>query len=75
MSSDQADPAHGDPIKSHRLLTVSEAAEVIHCHEETIRRAYLARQLKVQRFGVRSIRIDPDELRSWLARGAPTRAA
>lgn len=57
-----------------RLLTVKEAAEIVRCHEETIRRAYLARQLRVQRVGVRSVRIYHQDLRRWLADGAPTRA-
>ena len=34
-----------------QFLTVAEAAECVGCCEETIRRAYLARQLDVLRFG------------------------
>lgn len=56
-------------------LTVKQAAAVVSCCEETIRRAYLSRQLKVERIGRRSIRIPVSELREWLARGGPTQAA
>lgn len=37
-----------------RLLTVFEVAELVGCHEESVRRAYLCGQLKRQRFGVRN---------------------
>jgi excisionase family DNA binding protein len=57
------------------LLTVSAAAECVGCCEETIRRAYLARQLDVLRFGARSVRIRPSALFVWLERGGKTTAA
>jgi predicted DNA-binding transcriptional regulator AlpA len=56
-----------------RLLTASEVAAFVGCHEESVRRAYLSGQLKRQRFGVRSCRFDPTDVRDWIARGAPTR--
>ena len=58
---------------THRLLTASEVAAFVGCHEESVRRAYLCGQLKRQRFGVRSCRFDPADVRDWIARGAPTR--
>jgi excisionase family DNA binding protein len=58
-----------------QLLTVAEAAECVGCCEETIRRAYLARQLDVLRFGARRVRIRPSALVAWLERGGKTTAA
>lgn len=58
-----------------QFLTVAEAAECIGCCEETIRRAYLARQLDVLRFGARRVRIRPAALIAWLERGGKTTAA
>jgi excisionase family DNA binding protein len=52
-----------------RLLTVAEAAQWVDCCEETIRRAHLARQLDVLRFGARRVRIRPAALIAWLERG------
>ena len=57
------------------LMTVKSAAIRIGCCEETIRRAYLAQQLQVERLGDRNIRIRPDELQAWLVRGGKTTAA
>lgn len=61
------------PPLENRLLTASEVAAFVGCHEESVRRAYLSGQLKRQRFGVRSCRFDPTEVKDWIARGAPTR--
>jgi excisionase family DNA binding protein len=58
-----------------QLLTVAEAADCVGCCEETIRRAYLARQLSVLRFGARRVRIRPSALVAWLERGGKTTAA
>jgi predicted DNA-binding transcriptional regulator AlpA len=58
---------------ANRLLTASEVAAFVGCHEESVRRAYLSGQLKRRRFGVRSCRFDPIDVRDWIARGAPTR--
>ena len=58
-----------------QLLTVAEAAECVGCCQETIRRAYLARQLDVLRFGARRVRIRPSALVAWLERGGKTTAA
>ena len=57
----------------NRLLTASEVAAFVGCHEESVRRAYQSGQLKRQRFGVRSCRFVPLDVRDWIARGAPTR--
>ena len=56
-----------------RLMTVFEVAELVGCHEESVRRAYLCGQLRRQRFGVRSWRFLPVDVQDWIARGAPTR--
>jgi predicted DNA-binding transcriptional regulator AlpA len=58
-----------------RLLTASEVAAFVGCHEESVRRAYLCGQLKRRHFGVRSCRFDPIDVRDWIARGAQTRIA
>jgi excisionase family DNA binding protein len=58
-----------------RLLTAFEVAELVGCHEESVRRAYLCGQLKRQRFGVRSWRFHPAEVQDWIERGAPTRVS
>ena len=63
-----------DPVPEH-LLSVKDAAGLVGCCEETIRRAYLARQLDVQRFGARSVRVRPSALKVWLDRGGKTTAA
>jgi hypothetical protein len=38
------------PANAHQLLTVGEAAREASCHEESIRRAYRARQFQVVPF-------------------------
>jgi excisionase family DNA binding protein len=58
-----------------QLLTVAEAAQCVGCCEETIRRAYSARQLDVLRYGARRVRIRPSALVAWLERGGKTTAA
>ena len=58
-----------------QFLTVAEAAQSVGCCEETIRRAYLARQLQVLRFGARRVWIRPAALIAWLERGGKTTAA
>ena len=74
----RADAALNRPRRSgvrvEQLLTVAEAAECVGCCEETIRRAYLARQLNVLRFGARRVRIRPCALTAWLERGGKTAA-
>src|SRR5580700_2719835 len=57
----------------HRLMTAREVAMFVGCHEESVRRAYLCGQLKRHRFGVRSCRFHPDDVRDWIERGARTR--
>lgn len=66
-------PSYTEPLEPR--LTVKEAARAVNCCEETLRRAYLTNQLKVERIGHRSVRIPVSELQNWLARGGPTRAA
>ena len=66
-------PSYTEPLEPR--LTVKEAARVVNCCEETIRRAYLTNQLKVERIGRRSVRIRVSDIQQWLARGGPTRAA
>ena len=56
-----------------RLMSAFEVAQLVGCHEESVRRAYLCGQLKRQRFGVRSCRFHPADVQDWIARGAPTR--
>lgn len=56
-----------------KLLTTFEVAELVGCHEESVRRAYLCGQLKRQRFGVRSWRFRQADVEDWIGRGAPTR--
>ena len=70
-----SDPAFDRAPLANRLLTASEVAAFVGCHEESVRRAYLSGQLKRQRFGVRSCRFDPTDVRDWIARGAQTRIA
>lgn len=62
-------------IRVEQLLTVAEAAQWVGCCEETIRRAYIARQLEVLRFGARRVRIRLSALTIWLERGGKTTAA
>ena len=50
-----------------------EAADWANCHEETIRRAYLAGYLKARRFGTRNWRIYESDLVSWVDEGMKTR--
>src|SRR3954465_4204427 len=61
-------------VLPEQLLTVTAAAECVGCCEETIRRAYLARQLDVLRYGARRVRIRPAALIAWLERGGKTTA-
>lgn len=56
------------------LLTVKQAAVTIGVCEETLRRAYLCRQLRVVRVGRRNVRIAATELQAWLKRGGLTTA-
>ena len=64
---------HQEDMTIETLLTISDAARVVSCHEETIRRAYQAGQLAVVRLGSRNVRIEPAALREWIKRGMPTR--
>ena len=59
----------------NRLLTASEVAQFVGCHEETIRRAYLRGLLNSTRFGVRGRRFQPRDVLDWIRRGAPTRVS
>jgi excisionase family DNA binding protein len=75
QSSRRIDRVRGAGERVEQLLTVSEAARFVGCCEETIRRAYLSRQLQVLRFGARRVRIRPTALVAWLERGGKTTAA
>lgn len=59
----------------NRMMTAFEVAEVVGCHEETVRRAYLRGLLNSQRFGVRGRRFHPSDVLDWIKRGAPTRVS
>ena len=51
-----------------RLLSAFEVAELVGCHEESVRRAYLCGQLRRQRFGVRSWRFHPSDVEDQAGR-------
>ena len=79
-STHNPDPQHGEPLPAaalgelpNRLLTASEVAQFVGCHEETVRRAYWRGLLTSQRFGVRGRRFHPSDVLDWIKRGAPTR--
>ena len=59
----------------NRMMTAFEVAELVGCHEETVRRAYLRGLLVAQRFGVRGRRFHPADVMDWIRRGAPTRVS
>jgi excisionase family DNA binding protein len=61
-------PGHGQ-----QLLTVAQAALEVSCHEESIRRAYRARQLQVVAFGRRNWRVRRSDLWAWQQAGMKTR--
>lgn len=54
-------------VSVHRLLTVAEAAHYAHVCPETIYRAIRSEALIASRAG-RALRIDPEDLRTWLTR-------
>jgi excisionase family DNA binding protein len=58
-----------------RRLTVTQAADQVQVSDDSIRRAYLAGHLKVERFGarLRSVRVRESELNRWMAAGGKTR--
>jgi excisionase family DNA binding protein len=56
-------------ILPNRLLTACEVAHYVHCHEETVRRAYLRGLLASQRFGVRGRRFHPADVIAWMEGG------
>ena len=82
-STHNPDPqTHGEQLPEtmlgelpNRLLTASEVAQFVGCHEETIRRAYLRGLLNSTRFGVRGRRFQPRDVLDWIRRGAPTRVS
>jgi excisionase family DNA binding protein len=56
----------------HRpLLSVAEAAERLRVSEKTVRRLIDAEVLPALRVSARTVRVDPDELDSWLYAEAP----
>ena len=70
-------PSVGDSqlVLSDRHLTVGQAATAVQLSEDSIRRAYTAGHLKVERFGARlqCVRVRESELNRWLASGGRTR--
>jgi len=66
-----------DPVRSlaDPLLTVTQAAATVQISEDSIRRAYTAGHLNVERFGARlqCVRIRQSELLRWMAAGGKTR--
>jgi len=69
------DASEADERPPRRLLTAFDVAELVGCHEESVRRAYLCGQLQRQRFGVRSWRFHLAGVEDWVRRGAPTRVS
>ena len=67
----QREPAQG----FDQRLTVAEAANVVRCSDDTIRRGYTSGYLQVERLGARlqGVRIRQSALNKWLADGARTR--
>jgi excisionase family DNA binding protein len=63
----------GFDARSSPWMNVKQAASYAGCHEETIRRGYLAGFLKAPRFGKRGRRIHVADLECWLRDGARTR--
>lgn len=57
------------------IFTVAEAAAAVRLSEDSIRRAYTAGHLNVERFGARlqCVRIRESELNRWMAGGGKTR--
>jgi excisionase family DNA binding protein len=55
-------------ILPNRLLTIKEAAGILHVHEKTIRRRIAANLLNVVRTG-RIVRIHPNEIKRLLSHG------
>ena len=51
---------------SRPLLTVEETAQRLHVSEKTVRRLIGAEVLPALRVSSRLLRVDPDELDSWL---------
>ena len=65
------DAASSEAADQFDWLTVREAARMVRCHEETIRRAYRSGHLRAERVG-RSVRIDRQALTEWRANGCKT---
>lgn len=63
------------PTLADPLFTVTQAAIAVQLSEDSIRRAYTAGHLKVERFGARlqCVRIRESELLRWMTAGGKTR--
>lgn len=63
------------PTLTDPLFTVADAAAAVRLSEDSIRRAYTAGYLKVERFGARlqCVRIRESALTQWMAAGGKTR--
>jgi excisionase family DNA binding protein len=57
--------AHSMPIPE-TWVTVAEAAALLRCHPETIRRAVRTGELPATRLGYRTLRIQRVDLESWV---------
>ncbi len=58
-------PRRAEEKEIERLLTLDEAAEVLHVHKRTIERLVAARRLTVVRFRG-AVRVDPADLRDFI---------
>jgi excisionase family DNA binding protein len=55
---------------SDELISPRQAAEIAHCHEDTIRRAIEFGYLPAQRVG-KTWAIKPDDVHAWIDAGKP----
>ena len=70
----QREPDRG-PTLADPLFTVAQAAAAVQVSEDTVRRAYTAGHLPVERFGARlqCVRIRSSALVAWMTAGGKTR--
>ena len=63
------------PTLADPLFTVAQSATAVQVSDDSIRRAYTAGHLKVERFGARlqCVRIRQSELLAWMTAGGKTR--
>lgn len=66
------------PVRVRALLTIREAAELLGCSTQTIRRRIDDGQLRSVRLGITPqapVRINPDDLAAWLDEPLPAGAS